>query len=108
MFSHHVSLRGDAKRERVDAAGGEDGEVRSQSAAGGQSHLLLKDAAGRQHRGEAAVRILELVEDLEGRSHVQTPGLSNLLPGVKEWLIKKGKFTSVHLIVRPSDSNSVS
>lgn len=37
-----------------------------ESAARRQSHLLLKDAAGRQHGRQAAVGSLELVEDLEG------------------------------------------
>lgn len=54
-FYHHVSLCGDAERERVDAAGGENGEVRSQSAAGGHRHLLLKHAAVGHHRRQAAV-----------------------------------------------------
>lgn len=49
FFFYHICLRGDAERERVDAAGGENSKVRRQSAAGGQSDLLLKDAAGRQH-----------------------------------------------------------
>jgi len=64
IFSYHISLCGDAKPERVDAAGGEDSEVRSQSAAGCQSDFLLKHAAGRQHGPQAAVRRLQLVEDL--------------------------------------------
>ena len=58
--------------------------MRRQSAAGGQSHLLLEHAAGRQHRREAAVRGLELVEHLEGHSEILTPGLLVHQMGVKD------------------------
>lgn len=61
---YHVSLRGDAEGERVDASGGENGQVRRQGAAGGQSDFLLEAAAGRQHRGEAAVQSFQLVKHL--------------------------------------------
>lgn len=71
MSFYHICLRGDAESERVDAAGGENSKVRRQSAAGGQSDLLLKDAAGRQHRHKAAVWSLELIEHLEGSSHIE-------------------------------------
>lgn len=45
---YHISLCGNAKRERVDAARTENCEVRNQRAAGSQSYLLLKHTAGRQ------------------------------------------------------------
>lgn len=49
LFFYHIGLRGDAQRQRVDAAAGEDTQVRGESAARRQGHLLLKDVAGRQH-----------------------------------------------------------
>lgn len=70
MSFYHIGLCRDAKRERVDATGGKNSQVRSQSAAGSQSNLLLKGAAGRQHRHQAAVWSFELVEHLEGHSHI--------------------------------------
>lgn len=110
VFFYHIGLRGDAQRQRVDAAGGEDTQVRGESAARRQGHLLLKDAAGRQHRRQAAVRSLELVEHLRGkgfhisaRAQLPPTELKNNLPARQ-----KGRLTSVHLMARPSDSNLVS
>lgn len=71
--SYHIGLGGDAKAERVDAGGGEDGEVRSESAAGGHGDLLLKHAAGRENGRQAAVGSLELVEDLQEDGESEDP-----------------------------------
>lgn len=80
--------------------------MRPQSAAGSQRDFLLEAAVGRQHRCEAAFWSLELVKHLRGHSHVcRMESWSHIAADTR---FMNERLTSVHLMDRPSDSESVS
>ena len=69
---YHVSLSGDSQTQSVDAAGCQHAEVRRQGGAGCDGHLTLEHTAGRQHRVQTALWVLQLIEHLVGDMTVKS------------------------------------